>query len=69
MKTAKETEAVQVLKYFIADMRREGRVAYIDERTQRIYRQVAGGLVEQTSGNAHLFPEAAIWIPIAEAAP
>lgn len=69
MISADRPDAVQVLKNFIDDMRREGRIAYIDESTQRLYRRVNGELVEETNGNTHLFPEAAIWIPITEAAP
>ena len=54
-------DAVQVLKQYLLDMKREGRIAYIDESTQRVFRRVDGELVEVTSSNAHLFPEAVVW--------
>ena len=62
-------DSVQVLKSFIDEAQREGRIAYIDESTNRVFRRVDGQLVEETSSNAHLFPEAAVWIPISAAAP
>jgi len=60
----KHVDAVQVLKEFLDEMRREGRFAYIDECTNRVFRRVDGQLVEVTSSNADTFPEAVVWVPV-----
>ncbi len=57
-------DAVPVLKQFLDEMRREGRFAYIDESTNRVFRRVRGQLVEVTSSNAATFPEAVVWVPV-----
>ncbi len=57
-------DAVQVLKRFLAEMHREGRVAFVDESTEREFRRVDARLVEVTADNAHAFPEAAVWVPL-----
>ncbi len=62
----KYVDSVQVLKDFLSEMKREGRFAYIDERNQREFRLVDGQLVEVTTSNRHLFPEAAVGVSIKE---
>ena len=57
-------DAVEVLKQYLREMYREGRFAYVDESTHRVYRPVDGQLVEVTSSNAHLFPEPVAWSSI-----
>lgn len=57
-------EASELLKEYLSDMHREGRVAYFDEESRREFRRVDENFIEVTTGNSHLFPEAVVWIPL-----
>lgn len=57
-------EASDLLKEYLSEMHREGRVAYFDEDSRREFRRVDEIFIEMTTRNSHLFPEAVVWIPV-----